>query len=149
MILTVCIDANVYISAIAFGGKPLTVFELALARKFYLVSSLSILTEVKRNLISKLEFTEAEVDVLMQEIMQISTLYEPNGGFNFIPHKQDNLVLETAFLGNADVLVTGDKKDLLPLKLFRGIVIESPSAFLMRLELMAIKNEKKETEIHL
>lgn len=132
--LTVCIDANIYISGIAFGGKPLKIIELALDRKFYVVTSSSILTEVKRNLIKKLDFTEAEVDRLLNEIIQVATIYEPTGQIQYIQHVQDNLVLETALLGNADILVTGDKKDLLPLKIFHGIIIEPPSAFIARLE---------------
>ena len=136
--LTVCIDANIYISGIAFGGKPLKVLEFALDRKFYLVTSLVILVEVKRNLVKKLEFTETEVDRLLDEIIQVSTIYEPAGNVQYIDHKQDNLVLETALLGNADILVTGDKKDLLPLKVFHGIIIEPPSAFIARLELLGI-----------
>lgn len=133
-ILTVCIDANVYISGIAFGGKPLKILEFALDRKFYLVTSLVILTEAKRNLINKLGLAESNVNLLFDEIIQIATIYEPTGKVQFIDHKQDNLVLETALLGNDDILVNGDKKDLLPLKIFHGIIIEPPSAFLMRLE---------------
>lgn len=132
--LTVCIDANVYISGIAFGGKPAKILELALARKFYLVTSSSILNEVKRNLVKKLDFTESEVHELLGAISEVATIYEPTGEIAFINHKQDNLVLETALLGNAHVLVTGDKKDLLPLGVFRGIIIEPPSAFLVRLD---------------
>ena len=71
---TVCIDANVYISAIAFGGKPLSIVELALARKLHLVSSLHIISEVKRNLVSKLELPEKNVDLLLDEIIQILTI---------------------------------------------------------------------------
>jgi len=51
-----------------------------------------------------------------------------------IKHAADSLVLEVAIMGGADVLVTGDKKDLLPLKVFQGIVIEPPSYFLVRLD---------------
>lgn len=136
--ITVCIDANIYISGIAFGGKPLKILEFALDRKFYLITSLVILNEVKRNLIKKLDFTESEVDQLLEEIIQVSTIYEPTGNIQFINHKQDNLVLETALLGSADILVTGDKKDLLPLKIFQGIIIEPPSAFIARLEVLGI-----------
>lgn len=132
--LTVCIDANVYISAIAFDGKPLRILELALDKKFYLVTSSAILNEVKRNLINKLGHSEQKIDSVLRDIIEVSTIYEPTGAIQYINHKQDNLVLETALLGNADVLVTGDKKDLLPLKLFHGIIIEPPSAFLIRIE---------------
>lgn len=134
-ILTVCIDANVYISGIAFGGKPLIILNLALARKFYLISSSPIITEVKRNLTKKLKVPESAVDQWLQNLLEVSTLYEPQGDVKFINHAQDNLVLETALLGNANILVTGDKKDLLPLKTFRGISIESPTEFLTRAQL--------------
>jgi putative PIN family toxin of toxin-antitoxin system len=136
--LTVCIDSNVYISALAFGGKPLKILEYALARKFHLVISSAILNEVRHNLVTKLEFTDSEVDQLFREIIEISTIYEPSGKLQLISHKKDNLVLETAILGSADVLVTGDKRDLLPLKEVNGITIEPPSAFLARLEAMSL-----------
>lgn len=41
----------------------------------------------------------------------------------------DNVILECAVGGSADVIVTGDK-DLLALKEFRGIAIVSPAEFL-------------------
>ena len=131
--LTVCIDSNVFISAFAFGGKPAKIIELALEKKFYSVSSMIILKEVKRNLINKLDFSESEVSVFINDIIEISTLYEPMGDVNFIPYKPDSLVLETALLGSADILVTGDKRDLLPLKSFGHVIIEPPSALLVRL----------------
>jgi predicted nucleic acid-binding protein len=43
------------------------------------------------------------------------------------------MVLECALAGEADYLVTGDKKHLLPLRQFRGIRIISPAEFLKRL----------------
>ncbi len=42
----------------------------------------------------------------------------------------DEMVLECALGAEADCLVTGDKKHLLPLKEFRGIRIVSPAEFL-------------------
>jgi len=92
-----------------------------------------ILKEVKRNLINKLDFSESEVSVFINGIIEISTLYEPMGDVNFILYKPDSLVLETALLGSADVLVTGDKRDLLPLRSFGTVIIEPPSALLVRL----------------
>jgi putative PIN family toxin of toxin-antitoxin system len=133
--LTVCIDANVYISAIAFGGKPAKIVELALARRFYLVVSTTILHEVKHNLIKKLDFTTEDVDSFLKIILEVSSIYQPTGLLKFIDYQKDNLVLETALMANADILVTGDKKDLLPLKVLHGVIIESPAAFLNRFDL--------------
>ena len=133
--LTVCIDANVYISAIAFGGKPAKIVELALARRFYLVVSTTILHEVKHNLIKNLDFTTEDVDSFLKIILEVSSIYQPTGLLKFIDYQKDNLVLETALMANADILVTGDKKDLLPLKVLHSVIIESPAAFLNRFDL--------------
>lgn len=42
---------------------------------------------------------------------------------------KDNMILELAICGNADVIVTGDK-DLLDLDPFRGIVVVTPQTYL-------------------
>jgi predicted nucleic acid-binding protein len=41
----------------------------------------------------------------------------------------DNRVLECAIDGRAEMIVTGDTKQILPLKEYRGIKILSPSEF--------------------
>jgi putative PIN family toxin of toxin-antitoxin system len=131
--LVVCIDANVYISGIAFNGKPLKVIEHALNRDFILITGPNILDEVKRNLLGKLGLKKNRVDTFIDDILEISTVYVPSGKIQPIHHKQDNLVLEVALMGGCDVLITGDKKHLLPLSNFQGIAIEPPSRFLARL----------------
>ena len=45
----------------------------------------------------------------------------------------DEMVLECALAGNADFLVSGDKRHLLPLGEFRGIPIVNPADFLRHL----------------
>ncbi len=49
------------------------------------------------------------------------------------PDRDDEMVLECALAAEADCIVTGDKKHLLPLRNFRGISILSPADFLKRL----------------
>ena len=132
--ITACLDSNIYISAVAFGGKPLKIVERALNREFFLVTSPHILQEVRRNLLGKLGLEKLRVDQFLADITEISSVFVPSGKVRFIKHDGDNLVLELALTGGCDVLVTGDKKHLLPLKDFQGVVIEPPSAFLMRLD---------------
>lgn len=132
--ITVCIDANIYISGIAFGGKPLKILELALNREFHLVTGPNILQEVRRNLLGKLELKPQRVDQFLSDISDVASVFVPQGEVQYIEHKADNLVLELALIGGCDVLVTGDKKHLLPLGSFRGIQIEPPSKFLDRLK---------------
>lgn len=98
----------------------------------HLVTGTNILQEVRRNLISKLELKAAKVDQFLYDISEVASIYVPSGKMKFIDHAADNLVLELALMGHCDVLVTGDRKHLLPLKNFRGIQIEPPSVFLSR-----------------
>ncbi|MEN0058555.1 MAG: putative toxin-antitoxin system toxin component, PIN family [Bdellovibrio sp.] len=132
--ITVCIDANIYISGIAFGGKPLKILELALNREFHLVTGPNVLQEVRRNLLGKLDLKSQRVDQFLSDISDVASVFVPHGEVQYIEHKADNLVLELALIGGCDVLVTGDKKHLLPLGSFRGIQIEPPSKFLERLK---------------
>lgn len=130
--LVVCIDANVFISGVAFGGKPLQVIARALNRDFTLVTGTNIIEEVRRNLLGKLGLKAKKVDVFLNNIVEVSSMYVPSGKIHLINHKQDNLVLEVALIGGCDVLVTGDRKHLLPLGSCQRVVIEPPSRFLER-----------------
>jgi putative PIN family toxin of toxin-antitoxin system len=132
--ISACIDANVYISAIAFGGKPLKVVERALNREYHLVCGENILREVERNLIGKLAIEKSRVNRFLDDISAVASVFVPSGTVDATMNEGDNLVLEVAVMGGADILVTGDKKHLLPLGTFQSITIEPPSAFLVRLD---------------
>ena len=132
--LAACIDSNVFISGIAFRGVPLRLIERALRRDFQLVTSVIILEEVRRNLVGKLNIDPAEVNPLLEDILAVSSAFVPSGKYKYIDHEADNLILEVALMGGADVLVTGDRRHLLPLNPFMGLTIESPSKFMARLD---------------
>ena len=89
--------------------------------------------ETRRNLVHKMELDEKEVDRFLGRIISVSSEVNPVGKVKAISYHADNKILEVAIMGGCDILVTGDKKHLLPLKLFQGVVIESPSHFLKRL----------------
>ncbi len=126
-----CIDTNVWISGILFSGKPAEVVTAAFNRKFQVVLSQVILDELERNLEKKFKFSQKNTKKLINRILQIADLYEPSGTVRVIPNfHSDNLVLETALLGRAKYLVTGDKEHLLPLKLFKHAKIVNAANFL-------------------
>lgn len=85
--MTVCLDSNVYISAIAFGGKPLKVVDRALSREFLLVTSPHILQEVRRNLLDKIGLDKSKVDQFLKDI---SSIFVPSRKIHFIKHNEDN-----------------------------------------------------------
>lgn len=133
-LITCCIDSNVFISAIAFGGKPLKITEHLLLRGFFHVTGLPLMDEVRRNLVGKLGLGREKVDRFIADVLEVSLVYSPRGRVKHIQYEPDNLILELALMGDCDVIVTGDKKHLLPLNSFHGIAIEPPSAFLARFE---------------
>jgi len=133
--LKVCIDTNVWISGVLFSGKPAEIVTAALNRKFEVVLSRVILDEIEKNLLSKFKFSRRNTRKLINRILQVADLYEPSGSIKVIPnHHADNLILETAVLGHARFLVTGDKEHLLPLKIFKNIKIIDPATFLSQLK---------------
>jgi putative PIN family toxin of toxin-antitoxin system len=121
------------VSALAFGGPPERVIDRLLAADFAHVTGENILAEVRRNAVHKLRLAAGRVDAVLADIRTVSSIYVPMGQTTYIKHAKDNLVLEVALAGSSTVLVTGDRKHLLPLSPFRGLVIEPPSVFLQRL----------------
>ena len=128
--LKVCIDTNIWISGIVFSGNPAEIVTSAFNRRFEVILSRIILEELERNLLNKFRFGVKNTRKFIRRILQISDLYEPTGSINIIPDKHtDNLVLETAVLGRAKYLVTGDYRHLLPLKQIRNVKIIDAASF--------------------
>ena len=129
--LKVCLDTNVWLSGLAFSGVPSQIVTMAMNRKFQIVTSLFILDEMERNLVQKFDVPTRKARQLRTHIEKIGDVYDPKGTVRVVAgHAADNLVLETAWLGRARYLVTGDRQHLVPLKTFRNVKIIEPSMFL-------------------
>lgn len=129
--LKICIDTNVWISGVIFQGPPSAVVTAALSGRYEIIASTFLIDEIERNLIYKFDFSKANTKRLIRRILENADLYEPQGTVKAIRnHKSDNLILETAFLGGARYLITGDREHLLPLKSYRMIRIIEPVHFL-------------------
>jgi putative PIN family toxin of toxin-antitoxin system len=127
------LDANVLVSAVAFGGVPAKLVDRLWDRDYLCVTSPHILDETRRTLSKKLAIERGRLEQFLLDLAEVSTVVVPRGDLAASGHGPDDLVLETALLGGCDILVTGDKRHLLPLNPFRGLIIEAPSAFLKRL----------------
>lgn len=128
--LIACLDSNIYISALGFGGKPLDILNLALNQKFLLVTSQHILDEVDKNL-NKIGFTQKEIDQFLSDIFEVAECFSPTGAISVAEYPEDDLVIETALMGFADILVTGDKA-ILEMRRVGVLRIEKVSVFLSR-----------------
>ncbi len=123
------LDTNVIISSIFWKGKPYEVVKRGLEGGYQIVVSPEILDEVVERLRNKFQFPEEGIQELVDIILTYSHVIEPTSKFDVVRDKKDNKIIECAFDGKADCIVTGDS-DLLELKEFRGIRIVTAREFL-------------------
>lgn len=105
--------------------------ELVQFERVQLFTSPFILEEFEKVLRLKFGFPPPIAHETGILIRAVAHTVEPAETVNVIRRKiSDNRILECALEANAEILVTGDTKDLLPLQSFHGIRILSPSQFL-------------------
>ena len=134
--MKVVLDTNVWVSALAFPGgtcdQLLQYFIRQLAIE--IIASPFILHEFERVLREKIGLSSDETRVALQTLRTVTALVEPKEPIEVVKEKDsDNRILECAVAAEADLLVTGDTKHLLPLKIFQGIPIRSPREVFDRL----------------
>lgn len=121
--LGVTADTNVYVSALAFGGKPLQILEIAAQGLIRLSISDAILQETIRVLGGKFRWEDAalrEVDALLRSIAEVVA---PTQAVDVVKSDPpDNRVLECAAEAKSDYIVSGDR-DLLKLAHFGDMPI--------------------------
>ena len=119
----VVIDSNVWISALVFGGAPRRVYEVVVDGGVRIVVSAEILTEIRRVVSAKFPDFAEDVQALLAVLhdqVEMVTL----GAVTITASRDpdDNRVLETAILGDAGTIISGDR-DLLELDNFEGVAI--------------------------
>jgi putative PIN family toxin of toxin-antitoxin system len=133
--MRIVLDTNVLISALAFpNSKPDQVLSCVRRREVELYTSTFILAEFDRILREKFGFSAKDTMVRVRLIRSLARLVEPTERISIVIAKDDdNRIIECALAAQADYLITGDKKHLLPLKTYRNIKIVSPAQFLDQL----------------
>lgn len=125
------IDTNVIVSGLNFPGNERQILNLGHEGKIEAYLSLFILEEVERVLQRKFSWTPAEAESALRAIRSWATIIQPRIQVSVIQRdKADNRILECASESEAHYLVTGDQRDLRPLKEFEGVRIVSPVEFL-------------------
>lgn len=128
--IKLCLDSNIFISALLFDGKPEEILFVASKGEIKIIISPSIIEEVRKNLIEKFNRSDGWVKKMLKATTSISQLVDPKITVRKLRYLPDNKILSAALAGKADYIVTGDRKHLLPLKEFRGIPIITPAQFL-------------------
>ena len=133
--LRIVIDTNVLFSALALpkDSPPARVVELARTNRVELFFSAFILDELEKNLMKKAGWDAERVLVLRKRFKSFAAVVEPGRTVDVIKSTPaDNRILECALEAAADALVTGNMKDIRPLKAFEGVEILTPREFLVK-----------------
>jgi len=131
--MRIVLDTNVLVSAfISKLGHSARILDLvSMFEEIQLVLSESILDEFE-DVLSRDEvkerfgYSDRDIEFLAQSAREISTIVEARSGFKIVKQDpKDDVVLNTAYDGKADYIVSGDHH-LQNLKNLRGIKIVNP-----------------------
>ncbi len=129
------IDTNILISALLAGSTlPAHLILLWREGRFDLLTSpeqLDELMRVTRYPKIRERLPPALAGRLINEIRHLAILLTEVPAVTVSPDPHDNYLLAMAAVGSADFLVTGDKRHLLPLRLFEGTKIIAVREFLI------------------
>jgi uncharacterized protein len=125
-------DTNVVASASFWRGKPFDCLAAWAEGRCEAVVSPALLAEYHETI------EELRLDYPNRPPVEWADALAKSAGLVFptdratgaTPDPDDEMVLECALAAEADCIVSGDKKHLLPLREFRGIRIVSPADFL-------------------
>jgi len=121
------LDTSVLVSALLTKGTPPDqLYRAWKARRFALAISTWQINELRRVLgYEKLRpyLNGFEASILLENIDATAQIVEVTAPRTESPDPDDNWILASAVLSQADLLVTGDKNDLLQLKPVEGIKI--------------------------
>jgi putative PIN family toxin of toxin-antitoxin system len=129
----VVIDTNVLVSSLLKAeSQAREIYRLVLRGKIELYTSEDLLKELRRVLeYPKLGIEKMQREAFFKSLLRVTTVVDPKQIVNVIKaDPPDNKFLECAVEAEADYLITGDNKHLLPLKIFRRTRILNPPAFL-------------------
>jgi len=132
--LRVVLDTNVIVSAVISKGKPRELLNRGIENRFSIVTSDYILKEIV-SVLGRPQFktSEEETSMIVSALMQSSEVVIVESNFKVIKNDpDDDMILNTAHDGRADIIATGDKS-LLGLRNFRKTRILSVSETLKRL----------------
>ena len=123
-------DTNIFISALALpGGKAARAIDLVLDARVNLCISKEIIHEVLGVLAQKFSKGPEELSRTAVFLSELAELVVPRKKLAVLDDEPDNRILECAAMGNADVIVTGDRA-MLNLKKYQEIRIVSLRQFL-------------------
>lgn len=124
----VLIDANVWYSALLYGGRPAEAVEHCL-KQCQLVISEQLMNEIQQKLKVKAKAPYRWRKAFAANLQNVSVMAELSELPDIARDPEDNHVLAAALNEACDLIITGDI-DLLALKEYGPVVILNPADFL-------------------
>jgi len=121
--LRVVLDTNILVSAFFWEGHERKILIKCKKRKLNSIISIDILNELEKVLKTKFKVPVNKIRDYSKEILYFSEIVFPLGELDIIKEDPtDNIILETAIIGKANILITGNKH-LLKLKQYKSVKI--------------------------
>jgi len=129
-------DTNVLVSAFIAGGPPSRVIEASIDGRIELVLADHVIDELERVLTLKLGFEPErlrDITALLMDIAvaRVDAPTPPAEAVTGDP--DDDVVLACGVSAGVQIIVSGDRRHMLPVREHRGIRIVSPQALLAEL----------------
>jgi putative PIN family toxin of toxin-antitoxin system len=122
--LRVVLDTNVLVSAAISNGKSRELLRKGIENQFSIITSDLILNELETALRRpKFKTSKDEIDRIILALTLSSEVIDVKSKFQAVKEdRKDDMIINTAFDGRVDIIVTGDRH-LLELENFKGIKI--------------------------
>lgn len=138
--LRLVLDTNIVVAGFLWNGPPRRLIELAIDGQGELYSSPVLLDELAHTLgyskfASKLESFGTSIAALVAQYTALVTLVAPASVPRIVTNDaDDDHVIAAAVAARAELIVTGDRKHLLPIGSHQGIAIVTARAVIDRIE---------------
>jgi putative PIN family toxin of toxin-antitoxin system len=130
--MKVVFDSNILIAALLFpGGRAEAAVANILDGVDDLVISRPIIQEILSVLASKFSRDGEELSRVAVVLGEMGQIVEPSSRLSVLRDEPDNRILECAFEGNAEVIVTGDKA-MLAIGEYEGIRLVTLADYLKK-----------------
>ncbi len=130
--MKVVFDTNIVASASFWRGKPFDCLTAWAEGKCEAIISPAVLAEYHETIEElRLDYPDRAAVEWADALGESALLVFPSDrATGATPDPDDEMILECAFAAEADYIVTGDKKHLLPLREYRGVQIVNAVEFL-------------------
>ncbi len=126
-------DTNILLSGVGWRGSPHRCLELARQGSVEGLTCSEILDELAEKLTTKLKFSISETTDIIADLLGFLRIIKITNTLKAIPtDSEDDKIIECAVVGSATHIVTGDRRHLLPLDSYQGILIVTAADFLVQ-----------------